>query len=280
MRVEHQHKKLNICKWWLDRGFYLLPAQTDKKYLLQGWGEYRRQITNFEQAVKIFDHVTTRSNLAVLAPRGRYILDFDNPDLYASWTVKHPEIAKSYTERTPRGGAHVFLIGTPPGGLTLRDGVELKRVCLVHPSVVGGVAYVAGSGEILEKDPVSAFSSLSKPGHKTAYILRLEQDRPIPSARPSNDLIEQIKAYWSTDRVFQTYRPDIKLTPSGVMLTGCCPFHEDKRPSFFINTQTGFWKCHSCGASGDVINAYARFQGISNREAILRMAKALRGVAA
>jgi len=32
--------------------------------------------------------------------------------------------------------------------------------------------------------------------------------------------------------------------------TACCPFHEDSRPSFNINAESGLWKCHGCGESG------------------------------
>ena len=35
--------------------------------------------------------------------------------------------------------------------------------------------------------------------------------------------------------------------------SGLCPFHEDRKPSFSANLNTGLWKCHGCGKSG---NAY------------------------
>lgn len=35
---------------------------------------------------------------------------------------------------------------------------------------------------------------------------------------------------------------------------GPCPFHDDKHPnSFRINAEHGGYKCHACGASGDMI---------------------------
>jgi len=36
-------------------------------------------------------------------------------------------------------------------------------------------------------------------------------------------------------------------------LKGLCPFHEEKTPSFTVNTSLGFYKCFGCGVSGDVI---------------------------
>ena len=40
---------------------------------------------------------------------------------------------------------------------------------------------------------------------------------------------------------------------------GLCPFHVDKRPgSFYVNTNTGAFKCHSCGAKGGSLAAFER----------------------
>ena len=40
---------------------------------------------------------------------------------------------------------------------------------------------------------------------------------------------------------------------SGDEYKGICPFHEDKNPSFSINTKTGQYQCFSCGAKGNLI---------------------------
>lgn len=273
MQIKYQHEKLKICKWWLDRGFYLLPAQVGKKYLFQGWGEYKRKITDIENAIGFFDSRQSLSNVAVLVNDGLCVLDFDDAELYENWANTRPEISRTYTERTPRGGAHVFLRASAPAGLVLVAGVELKRICLVAPSVVEGKPYTRGEGEIIGADPERVFFSLSKPGTRTVRLLNLEKRYPAPV--PASDMIGKIKSHWSTVQVFQTYRPDITLKKSGDVYSALCPFHKDHRPSLFINSVTGFWKCHACGASGDVINAYARFQNIPNREAIARMARAL-----
>lgn len=273
IKIQYQHEKLGRCSWWLERGYHLLPAQVDKKYLLAGWGEFKARINSFESAVRFFDVKAGKLNIAVISPADAITLDFDNAELYASWAGYHPDFAKTYTERTPRGGYHVFLRGTAPRGLVLKQGVELKTVCLVNPSHVEGKNYIAGSGEILEADPEQVFFSLSKPGYKTVRLLNLEKQKPAPVQ--TADMIGKIKAHWSTVQVFQTYRPDIILKQSGAVLVGRCPFHEDHKPSLFVNPDSGFWKCHACGASGDVINAYARFQNIPNREAVASMARAL-----
>lgn len=40
---------------------------------------------------------------------------------------------------------------------------------------------------------------------------------------------------------------------------GLCPFHADKKPgSFYVNLNTGAFKCHSCGAKGGSLAAFER----------------------
>lgn len=52
-----------------------------------------------------------------------------------------------------------------------------------------------------------------------------------------------------------------------------CPFHDDKNVgSFQISEGKGIWKCFSCGESGDAISFVRKFDGISRREAILKVA--------
>ena len=47
---------------------------------------------------------------------------------------------------------------------------------------------------------------------------------------------------------------------------GLCPFHADRRPgSLYVNTTSGAFKCHSCGASGGGIAAFERLLGNTER---------------
>jgi hypothetical protein len=267
-----QHEsKMAICKWWLERGFELLPCQANKKYLVAGYGEHRTRINSIE-AAELFGF-SNNWNVAVLGGIEKIILDFDDIDLYTSWAASHEDIAKTYTEKTPRGGRHVFINGRAPAGLILKPGVELKRVCLVAPSAVDGIGYTRGAGEILPGDPIKIFSSLSRIGTRTAYALTA--DRARRAHLEGHGPIAEIKKHWDIESVFLTYRPSAELTGKGRYKQACCPFHRDKKPSFFLDTELQIFGCHGCGVRGDVINLYARFQHITNREAISRMSKSL-----
>jgi len=45
----------------------------------------------------------------------------------------------------------------------------------------------------------------------------------------------------------------VELQKSGREYIGLCPFHADKRPSFSVNEDKGFFHCFGCGEGGDVI---------------------------
>lgn len=47
----------------------------------------------------------------------------------------------------------------------------------------------------------------------------------------------------------------------------CCPFHDEKDPSFWFNTDNGMWKCEAGCGSGNATSFLARIEGISTKEA-------------
>lgn len=55
----------------------------------------------------------------------------------------------------------------------------------------------------------------------------------------------------------------------------CCPFHQEKTPSFTIHTDHGFYHCFGCGAHGDMIDLYMHLNNCTLREAIDAFAEAL-----
>jgi len=62
-------------------------------------------------------------------------------------------------------------------------------------------------------------------------------------------------------------------------LAGLCPFHTDKQSgSFYVNLNTGAYKCFSCSMSGgDVIDFVCKKHRLSFREAISELSSAWRG---
>lgn len=62
------------------------------------------------------------------------------------------------------------------------------------------------------------------------------------------------------------------LRPIAGELRGCCPFHADRSPSFYVFAGGDRWHCFGCGLTGDVLDLTARYYGLSNiREAAERL---------
>ena len=64
----------------------------------------------------------------------------------------------------------------------------------------------------------------------------------------------------------------IKLTRAGREFKGCCPFHQEKSPSFYINDDKQFYHCFGCGAHGDVVGFAMQHDNLSFIEAVESLA--------
>jgi DNA primase len=56
-------------------------------------------------------------------------------------------------------------------------------------------------------------------------------------------------------------------------MKGLCPFHEEKTPSFTVNTTLGFYKCFGCGASGDAITFVREMEHLDFADAVEVLAR-------
>ena len=61
--------------------------------------------------------------------------------------------------------------------------------------------------------------------------------------------------------------PHVKLFRAGREWKACCPFHEDRSPSFTVNDDKGFFHCFGCGAHGDVLDFVQAMQNVDLRKA-------------
>jgi phage/plasmid primase-like uncharacterized protein len=52
-------------------------------------------------------------------------------------------------------------------------------------------------------------------------------------------------------------RKSLRLEKAGKEWRACCPFHQEKSPSFYINDDKQFFHCFGCGAHGDVVDFVA-----------------------
>jgi DNA primase len=66
----------------------------------------------------------------------------------------------------------------------------------------------------------------------------------------------------------------VKLTKAGREHKGCCPFHNEKTPSFYVNDEKGFYHCFGCSTHGDAIRWMTDQRGLPFMDAVKELAEA------
>jgi DNA primase len=64
----------------------------------------------------------------------------------------------------------------------------------------------------------------------------------------------------------------VRLTKAGNEFKACCPFHQEKTPSFWVNDQKAFYHCFGCSAHGDAIRFLTETSGLSFMDAVKQLA--------
>ncbi|ABE50590.1 DNA primase [Methylobacillus flagellatus] len=67
----------------------------------------------------------------------------------------------------------------------------------------------------------------------------------------------------------------VPLKKAGANYSACCPFHNEKSPSFTVSPTKQFYHCFGCGAHGSAIGFVMEYQGISFVEAVHELAKSV-----
>ena len=66
----------------------------------------------------------------------------------------------------------------------------------------------------------------------------------------------------------------VKLQKAGREYRACCPFHDEKTPSFYVNDDKGFYHCFGCSAHGDAIRFLTEAKGMPFIEAVKELVQA------
>lgn len=64
----------------------------------------------------------------------------------------------------------------------------------------------------------------------------------------------------------------VKLKKAGRNYTACCPFHQEKSPSFTVSPDKQFYYCFGCGAGGNALGFLMAHERLSFPEAVERLA--------
>jgi DNA primase len=82
----------------------------------------------------------------------------------------------------------------------------------------------------------------------------------VNQVQQANDIVDVISEH-------------ISLAKKGREMVGLCPFHEDHRPSLYVNSVKQIFKCFACGAGGDVLKFVQMRENLSFPQAIQRLAE-------
>jgi DNA primase len=87
------------------------------------------------------------------------------------------------------------------------------------------------------------------------------RDESIAEIRQATDVVALVGEY-------------VSLRPGGgTRMKGLCPFHQEKTPSFTVDSSRGHWHCFGCSEGGDAIDFLRKQETLSFIEAVERLAQ-------
>jgi DNA primase len=89
---------------------------------------------------------------------------------------------------------------------------------------------------------------------------RIRQE-DVEAVRERTDIVKLVAQYLTLKKA------------GGDNMTGLCPFHQEKTPSFSVSPAKGFFYCHGCGKGGDAIAFLRELEHLSFTEAVERLAQ-------
>ncbi len=288
MNLKKSGIQLDLVFWLVSQGFSVVPLHLGSKVPKIKWGRYQKVLPTRDELLRWF---RVPSNGAVVTgTNSLVVIDFDNIHDYLRWSLwaqsDGPEAARlllrdAYKVRTSRG-IHVYSRSSMDirnlhygkidikgrGGLVTLPGS-------IHPSGILYREYQQGSFPVWAKlEDILPTEVLALGVQEVPEWRRREERERLDLSVLDEEQVLNMPVQVDLNEVKRAHRIEDYI--EGIEMTGPnwgiakCPFHEDKNPSFWIDTERQLCGCFSgCTAQPlDVINLVARLNGISNSDAI------------
>jgi len=273
-------------------GFSVIPLEFRSKKPLVKWSEFQ---TKQPDSALLSRWFSGQVNLGIVTGFNNLtVIDFDTFTEYAKWQTwitrlpTYAIIRRAFTVRSRRG-AHVYFRTLQPERNRHIDTIDIKgRYGLVTgPGSVheSGAVYTALNpffiptiealsdvlpSQLLLSDqgisPVINVPDLPKPATTDPW-----ETAEIGLAISGDELVTKVR---NAFRIEQFFKSPLHKSGDHFFITQC-PFHDDQKPSFWIDTEHQVCGCFVCNFPKplDVINLYGLLYGLNNRDAILTMAR-------
>ncbi len=83
------------------------------------------------------------------------------------------------------------------------------------------------------------------------------------------DIVEDVRSRCDIVDVIGSY---VSLKKRGGNYVCCCPFHQEKTPSFYVSGPKQLYKCFGCGEGGNVITFVMKYENMTFPEALKELA--------
>ena len=84
---------------------------------------------------------------------------------------------------------------------------------------------------------------------------------------------ETVNRILDTAQIVDVVSDFVTLKKRGANHIACCPFHNEKTPSFSVSASKGIYKCFGCGKSGTAVGFVMEHENMSYTEALKYLAK-------